>query len=204
MGIYLGAAMLAGAAGSALLGPAPAGAVNRDIVDLQQTVNQLLQGQQTLQTAVTQNDAVERTMISQAVDTVNKLNGSMGALQKSVQDLQATSGARLDSMATQIQGVSDNLQETLARMGKLNQQLTDAQNAIQAIDAKLAKLAAPAPAPCATAPRCSAPLRQHPADRRTAPRTTPAFAPAPLRSPAPHAPRHRLPPTCSTPTGCAI
>jgi tol-pal system protein YbgF len=57
--------------------------------------------------------------------------------------MQANSGARLDTMSTQIQGISDNLQETLARMGKLNQQLTDAQNAIQGIDAKLASGAPP-------------------------------------------------------------
>jgi tol-pal system protein YbgF len=67
----------------------------------------------------------------------------MMALQKTVQDMQANSGARLDTMSTQIQGISDNLQETLARMGKLNQQLTDAQNAIQGIDAKLASSAPP-------------------------------------------------------------
>jgi tol-pal system protein YbgF len=73
----------------------------------------------------------------------------MMGLQKTVQDMQASSGARLDTMSTQIQGISDNLQETLARMGKLNQQLTDAQNAIQGIDAKLA---GSAPPPAATAP----------------------------------------------------
>jgi tol-pal system protein YbgF len=135
--LYLGSAMLAGALGSALLGPAPVGAVAREIVELQQSINQLIQGQQALQTAVTQNDAVQRTLIEQTADSVNKLSANMGAVQKSVQDLQATSGARLDSMSTQLQGLSDNLQETLARMGKLNQQLTDAQNALQGIDAKL-------------------------------------------------------------------
>ena len=135
--IYLGTAMLAGAVGSALLGPAPASAVAREIVELQQSINHLIQGQQALQTAVTQNDAIQRTLIEQTSDSVNKLSVSMGVLEKSVQDLQATSGARLDSMSTQVQGVSDTLQEALARMGKLNQQLTDAQNTIQAIDAKL-------------------------------------------------------------------
>jgi tol-pal system protein YbgF len=69
--------------------------------------------------------------------------------------MQATSGARLDTMSTQIQGISDNLQETLARMGKLNQQLTDAQNAIQGIDAKLASNAPPPPT--AAAPGAGAP-----------------------------------------------
>jgi len=142
--IYFGVAMLGGAVGGALLGPAPVGAVAREIVELQQSVNQVIQSQQTLQTAITQNEAVEKTLIEQSLDSVNKLSGTMGSLQKTVQDMQATSGARLDSMSTQVQGVSDNLHELLARMGKLNQQLTDAQNAIQSIDAKLAGAAPPA------------------------------------------------------------
>ena len=142
---YVGAAMLAGALGGALLGPAPVGAVAREIVELQQSVNQLIQGQKDLQTAMAQNAAVDKTLMEQSMDTVNKMTGTMMGLQKTVQDMQASSGARLDTMSTQIQGISDNLQETLARMGKLNQQLADAQNAIQGIDAKLAGNAPPPP-----------------------------------------------------------
>jgi tol-pal system protein YbgF len=118
-------------------------------VELQQSVNQLIQGQKDMQTTLAQNAAVDKTLMEQSMDTVNKLTGTMMALQKTVQDMQANSGARLDTMSTQIQGISDNLQETLARMGKLNQQLTDAQNAIQGIDAKLASNAPP---PTAAAP----------------------------------------------------
>ena len=144
--IYVAAAMLAGALGGALLGPAPVGAVAREIVELQQSVNQLIQGQKDMQTAMAQNAAVDKTLMEQSMDTVNKMTGTMMALQKTVQDMQASSGARLDTMSTQIQGISDNLQETLARMGKLNQQLADTQNAIQGIDAKLASNAPPPPA----------------------------------------------------------
>ncbi len=144
---YFGVAMLAGGVGGALLAPAPVGAVAREIVELQQSVAQLIQGQQALQTTITQNDAVEKTLIEQSLDSVNKLAGTMGTLQKTVQDIQANSGARLDTMATQIQGVSDNLQEMQARLGKLNQQLTDTQTALQGIDAKLASGAAPPPQP---------------------------------------------------------
>jgi len=147
--VFLGAAMLAGAVGGMLLGPAPVGAVAREIVELQQSVSQLIQGQKDMQTAITQSNAVQKTLLEQSLDSVSKLSGTMGSLQKSIQDVQANSGARLDTMSTQIQGVSDNLQEALARMGKLNQQLADTQNAIQAIDAKLAT--AP-PAPAAAAP----------------------------------------------------
>src|SRR5215469_13994186 len=141
--VYLAAAMLAGALGGTLLGPAPVGAVAREIVELQQSINQLIQGQKDMQTTLAQNAAVDKTLMEQSMDTVNKLTGTMMALQKTVQDMQANSGARLDTMSTQIQGISDNLQEALARMGKLNQQLTDTQNAIQGIDAKLAGSAPP-------------------------------------------------------------
>lgn len=152
--VYLAAAMLAGALGGTLLGPAPVGAVAREMVELQQSVNQLIQGQKDMQTTLAQNAAVDKTLMEQSMDTVNKLTGTMMALQKTVQDMQANSGARLDTMSTQIQGISDNLQETLARMGKLNQQLTDTQNAIQGIDAKLASSAPP---PTASAPGAGAP-----------------------------------------------
>jgi len=136
--VYLATALLAGAAGGALLGPAPVGAVGREIVELQQGVQQLLQGQKDLQTAIAQESAVQKTLIELSLSSVSKLTGTMDGVQKSVQELQANSGARLETMSSQIQALSDGLHEMQARMGQLNQQLTDAQNAIQAIDAKLA------------------------------------------------------------------
>src|SRR5215467_15757820 len=68
----------------------------------------------------------------------------MNGLQKSVQDVQANSGARLDTMSTQVQGLSDNLEEIKSRLGKLNQQLVDLQNTVQTLDAKLSNSSAPA------------------------------------------------------------
>jgi len=156
---FLAAAMVAGAAGAALLAPARVGAVDREVIQLLQLVTQLSQSHQALQMAVTQNAAVEKTLIEQALDSVSKLTLTMGSMQKSIQDMQANSGARLDTMSTQVQGVSDNLQELLARMGKINQQLTDAQTAIQGIDAKLAaSTPPPAAAGAAAVPVPSADL----------------------------------------------
>ncbi len=147
--LFFGAAMFAGAVGGALLGPAPAGAVAREIVELQTGVNQLIQGQQAMQTAITQNAAVERTLIEQAMDSVNKLSVSMAAVQKNTQDFSAASGARLDTMGTQVQGLSDNVADLQARVGKLDQKLTDVQNTLQNIDSKLAS---PAPAVAPASP----------------------------------------------------
>lgn len=142
--LFFGAAMLAGALGGTLLGPAPAGAVAREIIDLQNSVNQLVQGQQNMQNEITQNAAVQRTLIEQSLDAVNKLNGSMSAVQKTTQDFSAASGARLDTMGTQVQGLSDNVADLQARLGKLDQKLTDMQNTLQNVDSKLAGSGAPA------------------------------------------------------------
>jgi tol-pal system protein YbgF len=40
-------------------------------------------------------------------------------------------------MSTQVQGLSDNLEEIKSRLGKLNQQLVDLQSAVQGIDSKV-------------------------------------------------------------------
>jgi len=141
--------MLAGALGGSLFGPAPAGAVAREIIELQTGVTQLIQGQQNMQTEITQNAAVQRTLIEQSLDTVNKLNTSMSAVQKTTQDFSAASGARLDTMGTQVQGLSDNVGDLQARVGKLDQKLTDIQNTLQNVDSKLAS---PAPAPGGASP----------------------------------------------------
>lgn len=141
----ISAALLAGAFGGSLIGPHTAEAVNREMVELQQSVAQLLQGQKDLATAMTQDHTVLKTLVQQSSSNVDKLNSTMGSLQKSVQDVQANSGARLDTMSTQVQGLSDNLEEIKSRLGKLNQQLTDVQNIVQSLDAKISSGGAPAP-----------------------------------------------------------
>jgi predicted RNase H-like nuclease (RuvC/YqgF family) len=125
--IFVGTMLLSALAGS-LVGPKPALAVAREIIELQRDVTTLLQGQKDIQTQMTQDHTVQKTLIEQSSDSVNKLNATMSSVQKSVQDVQANSGTRLDTMSTQVQGLSDNLEEIKSRIGKLNQQLVDLQN----------------------------------------------------------------------------
>jgi tol-pal system protein YbgF len=131
------AVLLVGALGGAILSPPPAGAVSKEIIQLQQQVAQLLQGQQDLRSALDQKDAELKTLIEQSLDSVSKLNSSMSTLEKNVLDVQANSGSRIDTLATQTQGISDNLQDVQARVGKLSQQMTDIQGVLQSIDAKV-------------------------------------------------------------------
>ena len=135
--LFFGSALLASALAGSLVGPRPALAVAREIIELQRDVTALLQGQKEIQTQMTQDHTVQKTLIEQSADTVSKLNSSMSSIQKSVEDVQANAGTRLDTMSTQVQGLSDNLEEIKSRLGKVNQQLVDLQNSVQNIDAHL-------------------------------------------------------------------
>ena len=168
--IFVGTMLLSALAGS-LVGPKPALAVAREIIELQRDVTTLLQGQKDIQTQMTQDHTVQKTLIEQSSDSVNKLNATMSSVQKSVQDVQANSGTRLDTMSTQVQGLSDNLEEIKSRIGKLNQQLVDLQNSVQSIDSRLAG-GAPTSAPGGGAAPSSGPTGSN-----VAPTSAPAGPP---------------------------
>ena len=146
-------AFVFGALGGAMFAPQPAVAVSRDMVELQQSVQQIQQGQQDLRSTVDANNATLKTLIQQSLDSVNQMNIKVADVQKTVQEVQANTGSRIDTMTTQTQGLSDNLQDMQARVGKLSQQMTDMQNLLQSIDAKVSSgAAAPSTMPPAGAP----------------------------------------------------
>jgi len=137
------ATLVLGIVAGSMLAPQPASAVNRDMVQLQEQVAQLLQGQQDLRSALDTNSASLKTLVQQQVDSVNHLATQMNSLEQAIQQVQANSGSRIDTMAQQTQGLSDNLQDVQARVGKLGQQLTDMQSLLQSIDGKLSGAGGP-------------------------------------------------------------
>jgi tol-pal system protein YbgF len=142
-------ALAAGFAFGEMYSPRPAGAANRDIIQLQTDVSRLIDSVNNLNTSVEQKHAVLKTLLEQSLDSVNKLNTSMGALGQTVQQVQASSGSRLDAMGTQLQAMVDNLDELKSRLGKLNQQMADTQSTLQSINAKLNGGAPQLPTPSA-------------------------------------------------------
>jgi len=136
--------LLVGAMGGVMLAPPPAGAVSKEMIELQQQVQQLIQAQRDMRSAMDTNNATLKTLIQQSLDSINQLNNQMGVVQKAVQEMQANTGARIDTMSTQTQGLSDNMQDVQARVGKLSQQMTEMQALLQTIDGTLS---APGSAP---------------------------------------------------------
>src|SRR4029077_19018212 len=102
--------------------------------------DKIQQTQKDTTTALTQNFAVLKTLIEQQSDSNNKLGVALAGLQKSVQDMQANSGAQLNSTATQVSSITDNLSDMQQRLSKQNSQLADIQSTLQGLDAKVSAL----------------------------------------------------------------
>jgi tol-pal system protein YbgF len=137
------AGLLVGVVLGSMLNPRPIGAVSKEIIQLQEDVSQLLQGQQTMRSTIDANNASMRTLLQQSLDSVNALNQQMATLQKNVQEATANSSSKIDTMSTQTQGVSDNLQDVQARVGKVAAQINDMQSTLQSIDGRIAGGSAP-------------------------------------------------------------
>ncbi len=135
--VGLSLALIAGLALGAMLSPPPADAVAKEIIQLQQQVAILLQTQQAMQTQMTQSFTTLKTLLEQALDSTNRLNSTMGVLQKSIQDVQANTGARMDALSSQVQGLADGLEDLKARLGKLSDQVATTQSTVQSLDAKI-------------------------------------------------------------------
>lgn len=145
--LNFGAAVVAGAIGGALISPQPLGAVAKEIMELLSGVTSLQQGQRDMQSSIDTHSAEIRTLIQQQSDSTAKLNASINAMQKSVQDMEANSGSTLNNVNTSVQGVSDNMTELQGRLSKLSQQVTEIQNSLQNLDSKVAGLQSAAPNP---------------------------------------------------------
>jgi tol-pal system protein YbgF len=107
------------------------------MVQLMEQVSQLQQSQQEFRSAYDQNSGQLRLLVEQALDSTNKLNSTMAGLQDSLQKVEANSGSRMDTLTTTTQSISDNQQVVQERLGKLGQQMTDVQNTLQSIEAKI-------------------------------------------------------------------
>jgi len=129
--------LLMGALGGAILAPPPASAISKEMIELQQQMQQLAQAQRDMRSAMDTQNATLKTLVQQSLDSVNQLNNKLGVVEKTVQEMQANTGSRIDTMTTQTQGLSDNMQDMQARVAKLSQQMTDMQGLLQTMDAKL-------------------------------------------------------------------
>ena len=116
----------------------PAGAVAKEIIQLQRDVALLQQQLRDLQRSVDEKTAVLKTLVEQALDAVNRMNLTVSNLERAVRETQAGTEAQVDSLGTQVAALRDSLDELRVRVAKLSEQMIEAQGVLQSVDARLA------------------------------------------------------------------
>ncbi|MBZ5672050.1 MAG: tetratricopeptide repeat protein [Acidobacteriia bacterium] len=111
----------------------PAYGVNRETIQMMQQLDQLQQAVQNLQKTVDTQTAVLKTLIEQANDNVNTMKVTINDLRGTMQQNLASTNARFDSLTSQIQALSESLEEAKARLAKLSDQMTQTQNILQTL-----------------------------------------------------------------------
>src|SRR5512146_1571148 len=92
----------------------PGYAVDKEVVQLQQSVA-LLQGMvRELQRNFDEKTAVMRTLVEQSSDQVSKLASDLGALQQSIQVSVGNAGQKMENVGTQVQGLQASLDDLSA------------------------------------------------------------------------------------------
>ncbi len=115
----------------------PAFAVNKDMVQLQTQVQQLLDAVARLQQSNDERMGALKDLVQQSADSVNRMSLNMDALQKQLSAQQNVEGAKVDQVSGQVQALNDSLDEMKARMNRLEKLLTSVESQQQSIGAAL-------------------------------------------------------------------
>ncbi len=116
-------------------GAQPALAQKKDTLLLMRQMDTLQQMILNMQKTLDSQTAVLRTLVEQANDNVNSMKNTVAELQKDTRQALASNNARFDSMTSQIQTLSESLEEAKARIANLSEQVAQTQNIIQTLHA---------------------------------------------------------------------
>ena len=111
----------------------PAYGVSKETLQMMQQLDALQQAVQNLQKTVDTQTAVLKTLVEQANDNVNTMKATVTELHGSMQQNLASSNARFDAMTSQMQALSESLEEAKARLSKLSEQMAQTQNILQTL-----------------------------------------------------------------------
>lgn len=106
----------------------PAFGVSKETLQMMQQLDTLQQAVQNLQKTVDTQTAVLKTLVEQTNENVSAMKATVTELRGTLQQNLASTGARFDTMASQMQALSESLDEAKARLSKLNEQMTQMQN----------------------------------------------------------------------------
>src|ERR1017187_5419900 len=107
---------------------APAWAVSKEILQLQQMVQTLTDRIEKLDNSNREKMVVMTQLVEKTADATNRLQGALDAMQHSLQTAITSQGAvqnqKIDGQQARLQQISDSLDEMKARQTKLSEQIT--------------------------------------------------------------------------------
>lgn len=122
--------------------PAPSFAANKDMIQLQTQVQQLLDQVARLQQSNDERMGVQRDLIQQTVDSVNKMSQVIDGLQRQMRAQSDANGTGVQQVSGQVQTLNDSVDELKARLGRIEKTLSDLQSSQASMNARLDQPAA--------------------------------------------------------------
>src|SRR5579864_3204011 len=134
--------------------PVICSAASKEIVELQRDVAQLQDQVRALQSSFDTKMGTIAAQVQQLTDSATRANNSLATLQGAIQEQLRQQGkevmapvvnvgSKIEEMSTAFQQVQNSMTDVTARIGKLEQQITDLSNAVRTINS-------PAPPPGST------------------------------------------------------
>jgi len=105
--------------------------VSKETVEILERLDALQTSVQNLQKTVDTQTAVLKTLVEQANDNINSMKSVVNDLRGPIQQNVASTGAHFDTMTTQMQALSDSLDEAKARLSKLSDQMAQMQRILE-------------------------------------------------------------------------
>jgi len=127
-------------------------AESKDMIQLQQQIQDLQNAIAKLQQSNDERMGVLKDLVQQTADSVNKMSVVVNGLQLRMQNVQDASAAKNDQLSGQIQSLNDSLDEMKARMGRMEKALGDIQSQQASANAILNNLPGNSAAPAAGQP----------------------------------------------------
>ena len=124
----------------ACLGTPAARAENKDMIQLQTQVRELMDAVARLQQSNDERMGVLKDLVQQTADSVNKMSVQVNGMKLATQNAQDAMTAKNDQISGQVQSLNDSLDELKARMAKMEKTLNDVQSQQQSANAILNNL----------------------------------------------------------------
>ena len=113
--------------------PAPARATSKEIIELQDHVQQLMDMVQRLQSTMDSRFAVLQHLAEQTADNANQMSATVNTLQQKIASQSDATTGKLDTASGQVQALNDSVDELKSRIAKLDKSIQDMQAQLQNI-----------------------------------------------------------------------